>query len=111
MIFVAGRTFCQKPDRLSCAFGDWKTDIMLFTKPFKKLSLPLVLEQYNQSHYYLSLTNKTVLPLVPSNYYAANLGFFCKKEIQLEKITSIPFKFRLGSVQQCDWLEGKNVTR
>jgi hypothetical protein len=27
--------------------------------------------------------------------------------LQLEKITKIPFKLRLGSVQQCDWMEGK----
>ena len=33
-------------------------------------------------------------------------SFFCKKEIQFEKSTGIPFKFRLGSVQQCNRLEG-----
>lgn len=45
--------------------------------------------------------------LISPNYYTQNFGFFCKKELQLEKITKIPFKFRLGSVQQCDWMEGK----
>jgi hypothetical protein len=49
-------------------------------------------------------------PLISANYYAQNLGFFCKKELQLEKITKVPFKFRLGSVQQCDRMEGKNGT-
>ena len=48
-----------------------------------------------------------VLPLVSSNFYTQNFGFFCKKELQLEKLTKVPFKFRLGSVQQCDWMEGK----
>ena len=37
---------------------------------------------------------------------AGTYEFFCKKEIQLEKMTGIPFKFRLGSVQQCNRLEG-----
>jgi hypothetical protein len=46
-------------------------------------------------------------PIISSNFYTQNFGFFCKKELQLEKITKIPFKFRLGSVQQCDWMEGK----
>lgn len=45
-------------------------------------------------------------PIRP-DFYAANLGFFCKQEIKFEKSTKISFKFRLGSVQQCDWLEGK----
>jgi hypothetical protein len=45
---------------------------------------------------------------LPSNYYYNNLGFFCSKELQLEKVTKIPFRFRLGSVQYTDQMEGKN---
>jgi hypothetical protein len=41
------------------------------------------------------------------DYYSRNLGFFCKKEIALEKITKVPFKFRLGSIDYCNYLEGK----
>jgi len=46
--------------------------------------------------------------IVPANYTAGNLGFFCKKEWLLEKSTKIPLRFRLGSVSYCDALEGKN---
>jgi len=45
--------------------------------------------------------------LISPGYYTQNFGFFCKKELQLEKVIKVPFKFRLGSVQQCDWMEGK----
>ena len=45
--------------------------------------------------------------LVSPSFYSCNLAFFCRQELKLEKVTKIPFKFRLGSVQQVDYLEGK----
>ena len=49
------------------------------------------------------------LRMLPANYYAANLGFFCKKEIQIQKAIKLPVKFRLGTVEYTDKLEGKNT--
>jgi len=56
-----------------------------------------------------SLQSKTFfLPAVlPSNFYASHLPFFCAKELQIQKTVKIPVKFRLGSVDYCDKLEGK----
>lgn len=34
-------------------------------------------------------------------------AFFCRLEHQLAQKIQVPFKFRLGSVQYVDWLEGK----
>ena len=45
--------------------------------------------------------------LLPGDYYTTQIGFFCRQEIKFEKITKIPFRFRLGSVEACDRLEGK----
>lgn len=45
---------------------------------------------------------------IPANYAVQHLPFFCDKESRLEKWTKIPFRFRLGSVEYCDKMEGKH---
>jgi hypothetical protein len=48
------------------------------------------------------------ISVVPGNYYyTQHFGIMCKKELALEKVTKIPFRFRLGSLQQCNYYEGK----
>ena len=45
--------------------------------------------------------------VVSPKFYTSNLGFFCKQELKIQAITKIPVKIRVGSVQYCDWMEGK----
>jgi hypothetical protein len=52
--------------------------------------------------------SKPVFMPVAKDYYKNCLGFFCKKEIQLEKSIALPLRFRLGSVEYTDYMEGKS---
>ena len=51
--------------------------------------------------------HKNVIPTIPSDFYTCNIGFFCKRELLIEKAIKIPLRFRLGSLQQCNYYEGK----
>ncbi len=47
------------------------------------------------------------LNVITHSNYSKDLGFFCKKELQLDKFTPIPFRFRLGSMEYVNYLEQK----
>jgi hypothetical protein len=46
-------------------------------------------------------------PVLLQSFYCNHIGFFCQKEWQIERITSIPFRFRLGSLDYVNYLEQK----
>lgn len=62
-----------------------------------------ILPKYN--YYSLSADLK-----VAPNFYTTKTGFFCNTERSLQKQTKIPIKFRLGSVEQTQKLEGYNLS-
>jgi len=50
--------------------------------------------------------------VMPSaDYYAQNMGYMCKREWQFEKAAHIPLRIRLGSLDECNFLEGKTQSQ
>ncbi len=82
------------------------------SQPVKKSSISLPISALNTipirvSALPLPSSASAFSPNLSPNFYAANLGFFCQQEIKIEKAVKFPVKFRLGSVEACNHLEGK----
>jgi hypothetical protein len=114
MIFVANGVFCQStvikkavpvnffsiqqpaPANKNIAFHNY------LNKPARKLPMQPVINLNK-----VIRLNPVSCSVINANFYTQGFGFFCKKELQFEKATKIPFKFRLGTLQYNDYLEGK----
>lgn len=78
------------------------------------LSLPSIIMANKKSKKFVGLGQPFFVSIAPlpiksisPSLYSENLGFICKKEWQLEKLTTVPFRFRLGSLDYVNYLEQK----
>jgi hypothetical protein len=67
-----------------------------------------LLNQYKIGHNPV-FSGPAAVSSISKNYYTMQFGFFCKKELQLEKRVGIPVRVRLGSLEYVKRLEGKGM--
>jgi hypothetical protein len=68
-------------------------------------STPVFASVFTSSN--LPVAPKAIAPVGPRDYYQQSFGYFCKREWNLEKQTKMPVKFRLGTYQEAQRIEGK----
>jgi predicted ATP-grasp superfamily ATP-dependent carboligase len=47
---------------------------------------------------------------IPADYYTKKFGFFCRQELKMQN-AHVPVVFRVGTIDQCNYLEQKNDHR
>jgi hypothetical protein len=53
------------------------------------------------------LTEYAIVNTPAAANYLNCLGFFCRQELRLDKLTPMPIRFRLGSLEYVNYLEQK----
>jgi hypothetical protein len=87
---------------------------------FEKISSSRTfLTKSSEKKFLTPLLTSPVLPLreilqvsqsLPADQYTRNFGFFCKEELHLQKRSGVNFSLRLGTLDYCNFLEGKTRT-
>ncbi|MGC4035477.1 MAG: hypothetical protein QM764_05910 [Chitinophagaceae bacterium] len=82
--------------------------LLIFSKDaFSQQATPVAIQNISIKTVYQIKNDSLKLNTIEQDFYSKHLGFFCKKELQIEKATSIPFRLRLGSLDYVNYLERK----
>ena len=80
------------------------------SNPVFNISSPIFITDQPDLNVFNTDKKFDLFSIVPASFQTSNLAFFCRQEWKFEKATAIPFKFRLGSLDQVNYLEGKYPT-
>lgn len=101
-LYIEKNIFADKHSTLvkNFKYEDKKISAFPFSSHFSSLQ-PAILHS-NSTLYYNSHTLQ-----IPYSMYYQSIGFFCKKELQFQGATTVPLRFRLGSLDYVNKMEGK----
>jgi len=57
--------------------------------------------------YTASANNFRLVNLPTASFYPNSLGIICRTELKMDKLTPLPLRFRLGSLEYVNWMERK----
>lgn len=80
--------------------------LISFDKTFTCFDSSAFLKKSKKPSGYFPFKITATLTIRP-DYATCRYGFFCRQELKIEKATKIPLRLRLGSLDQCNYYEGK----
>lgn len=104
--FAKKTTHAQTNQIVGKSLYELRTDTLSFPT-IRSLRIPPFLNTVSLRPNPFSPMGPTTTYQAPVLYQVQDLAFFCRLEVKMEKASKIPVRFRLGSVDYVDYMEGK----